>query len=172
MWFDVFMIACGLVVVVGVCGLLVDRYWLVVDWWPLVGWEWRAERHDRKQLERSQRELHQVLREGIEQAQRGETVEREDYSQYADDPDEPDWGDHWDESRDWADELHAINQELHSLPGPADGDPGNPPRSLVGGRAGEFGDLTRPVHELTHYEVEAVIRQLGHADWLPQRLAA
>lgn len=43
----------------------------------------------------------------------------------------------------WAEELHRING------------------------LGKMGDLTRPIAHQTHYEVEAVIRQLGHADWLP-----
>lgn len=45
----------------------------------------------------------------------------------------------------WVAELHTINQ------------------------LGKFGDLTRPVKDLTHYEVEAVISLLGDPWWVPER---
>lgn len=145
---DTLVTICGLVLI-AVALWVIDRYWLVWDWWPLIGPDWRAERHDRKQLasvRRQWEEIAEAAQSMTETAVAGGMPPEGVEIWEGDD-------DAWDNA--WADRLHAMNAELHAVPDP-----------------GRFGDLTRPVAQLTHYEVEAVIVQLGRADWLPEHRVA
>lgn len=153
---DVLAVICAVVVVGGVWAFVIGRYWLVWEWWPLVGPDWRAERATPRPAPHQPGSpmyppgspFYDPDEEFCEDCHTLCTEDRPCVCCYVDNQER--------EDTDWADQLHAINTELHGY-GPG----------VVVDLATRRHLYDLPIAELTHYEVEAVIAELGVADWLP-----